>query len=155
MSAAAISLGLVSVLTYVSYRHARSTRESWHIAAAFLTRDGRIAPREASPLPARVWIAELNEVTIELDGKLRQAGGVARACAKAALATGALGGVLDATALLHGDSVTWLGALLCFVGGCVGALVCAALGRMAEGESARLRSAWDALIRQSARDVAT
>jgi hypothetical protein len=100
-------------------------------------------------------VAELNEATTEIGGGLARAGVVPRACAKAALSVGALGALLDGAALLEGTPTPLAAPLLSFVGGCGAALGCLWLGRVAEHEARRLRSAWGALIRQSSRDVRT
>ena len=155
MLAAPICICLVLALSGVSYRHARATRKLWDVAGPFLARDGRSPVGSASAEETRARVAELNEATLELSSGLGQAGVVARACAKAALAVGALGALLDGASLLHGEPATALAPLLSFLGGCVGALGCFWLGRAAEREARRLRGAWDALIRQSTRDVAT
>ena len=156
MLAAPICCCLVLVLVGVSHRHTRATRRLWEVAEPFLaTRAGR----DGEPVPpsesARARVAELNEATIEIGGGLARAGVVARACAKAALSVGALGALLDGAALLEGGATSAAAPLLSFVGGCGGALVCLWLGRTAEQEARRLRTAWGALIRHSARDVRT
>lgn len=155
MLATPICVCLVLALSAVSYRHARATRKLWDIAAPFLARESRPAQLAPTAEAARAWVAELNEATIELGSRLGQAGVVARACAKAALALGALGALLDGAALLDGEPASAVVPLLSFVGGCVGAVGCFWIGRAAERDARRLRGAWDALIRQSARDVAT
>jgi hypothetical protein len=145
---------LVLVLVGVSYRHARATKQLWAIAQPFLEARTRhdVAPAQDA---ARARVAELNEATIEIGGGLARAGVVARACAKAALSLGALGALLDGAALLEGGLTPVAAPLLSFVGGCGGALACLWLGRTAEHEARRLRSAWGALIRHSAQDVRT
>jgi hypothetical protein len=154
--AAPICFGLVLALVAVSYRHTRATRRLWEVAEPFLAGP---ASHDAEPVlsaePARARVAELNEATIEIGGGLARAGVVSRACAKAALSLGALGALLDGAALLEGGATPVAAPLLSFVGGCGGALGCLWLGRMAEHEARRLRSAWGTLIRRSARDVKT
>jgi len=154
--AAPYCFGLVLVLVGVSYRDLMATRRLWALREPFLATpvplDGEA---EASAPAARARVAELNEATIEIGGGLARAGLVARACAKAALSVGALGALLDGAALLEGGVAPVAAPLLSFVGGCGGALGCMWLGRAAEHEARRLRSAWSALIRQSTRDVRT
>jgi len=147
---------LALALVGVSYHHTRATSRLWQVAEPFLaarTQPG--AEPEISTNVARARVAELNEATIEIGAGLARAGVVARASAKAALSLGALGALLDGAALLEGGATPVAAPLLSFVGGCGAALGCLCLGRMAEREARRLRSAWDALIRQSARDVRT
>lgn len=154
MLASPICFGVVLVLVGVSYRHARATSHLWALAEPFL--EARTRPDVApSPGAARAQVAELNEATMEIGAGLARAGVVARACAKAALSVGALGALLDGAALLEGGQTPVSAPLLSFVGGCGGGLACLWLGRTAEHEARRLRSAWGALIRHSARDVRT
>ena len=157
MLATPICCCLVIVLVGVSYRHMRATSRLWEIAEPFLASPPPHGADEAAASfdATRNRVAELNEATIEIGGGLARAGAVARACAKAALSLGALGALLDGAALLEGGATPVAVPLLSFVGGCGGALACLWLGRTAEHEARRLRSAWGALIRQSARDVKT
>jgi len=139
-----VVLGLV----LESRRRLLAVRALWNVAAPFLQ-----APR-ASESEQRKYVAELNEATLEIGAGLARAGGVPRRCAKAALSLGALVALLDAAELVRGDgSRPWLAPALSFLGGCVGALGCALIGRAAEAEARRLRADWATLIRRSTRDV--
>jgi hypothetical protein len=113
----------------------------------------RVRPRP-SENAQREYVAELNEATLEIGAGLARSGGVPLRCAKAALSLGALVALLDAAELVRGDgSRPWLAPALSFLGGCVGALGCALIGRSADAEARRLRADWATLIRRSARDV--
>jgi len=154
--AAPICSCLVLALVGVSYRHMLATRRLWELAGPFLARRGERGDEPAlSADSARAKVADLNEATIELGSGLARAGVVSRACAKTALSVGALGALLDGAAMLDGGATPLAAPLASFVGGCGGGLCCLWLGRAAEREARRLRSAWSALIRQSARDVRT
>lgn len=156
MLAAPICCCLVLALVGVSYRDTRATARLWEVAEPFL---GAARARDGDPPVAahvaRARVAELNEATIEIGDGLARAGVVARACAKAALSVGALGALLDGAALLESGATPLAAPLSSFVGGCGGALGCFWLGRAAEQRARRLRAAWSALIRHSARDVKT
>jgi hypothetical protein len=148
-----VSLCVVLGLVLESRRRLLAVRALWSIAAPFLRSRQAGRPSESEQ---RQYVAELNEATIEIGAGLARAGSVPRSCAKAALSLGALTALLDVAALVRGDSSRpWLVPLFSFLGGCVGALGCALLGRAAEAEARRLRSDWATLIRRSTRDVPT
>ena len=139
-----VVLGLV----LESRRRLLAVRALWNVAAPFL-RTPRARP-QPSESEQRLYVAELNEATIEIRAGLSHAGGVPRRCAKAALSLGALVALLEAAALVRGDgSWPWLVPVFSFLGGCVGALGCALIGRAAEAEARRLRADWATLIRRS------
>jgi hypothetical protein len=143
-----LSSCVVLGLVLESRRRLLAVRALWHVAAPFLQ----------SPQPSagarRAYVAELNEATLEIGAGLAQAGGVPRRCAKAALSLGALVALLEAAELVRGDgSWPWLLPAFSFLGGCVGAIGCALIGRVAEAEATRLRADWGTLIRRSTRDV--
>jgi hypothetical protein len=109
---------------------------------------------EAASADARTRVAELNEATLELRAHVEQPALVPRGCAKVAFLLGALVSLMQAAqALGEPDSRTWVGPLGSLVGGTIGALGCAYIGRVAEAEARRLRQEWSALIRRSAQDV--
>ena len=100
--------------------------------------------------------AELEEATTELRWQLRQPSLVPRGCAKAAFWLGAAAALMQAAKQLGAaDARDWIAPLVSLASGCVGALGCSLIGRMAEVEAQRLRDAWNGLIRRSPRDVAT
>jgi hypothetical protein len=139
-------------LVLESRRRLLAVRALRHLALPFLER--RTRPQPASEREQRAHVAELNEATIEIGAGLARAGSVPRRCARAALSLGALVALLEAAARVRGDgSQPWLAPVLSLLGGCVGALGCALLGRAAEAEAQRLRADWATLIRRSARDV--
>jgi hypothetical protein len=147
-----LSSCVVLGLVLESRRRLLAVRALWDVAAPFLV--GRGSPRQPSPKEQREYVAELNEATLEIGAGLARSGGVPRRCAKAALSLGALVALLDAAELVRGDSSRpWLAPALSFLGGCVGALGCALIGRSADAEARRLRADWATLIRRSARDV--
>jgi hypothetical protein len=102
----------------------------------------------------RARVAELNEASVEIRSGLALAGVVPRSCAKAALSIGALSAIAQSAALVGGrEGGFFIAPALSFVSGCVGALGCTVLGRVAEDRARRLRGEWATLIRRSARDV--
>lgn len=162
----ALSACIVLGLLIESRRRLLAVRASWRVAAPFLE---RAAPGphpasaaasgtplgEPSALQRRQQVADLNEATVEVRAGLARAGGVAQSCAKAALSLGALVALLQSAELVQGSGSAWLAPAVSFAGGCAGALGCACIGRRAEAEAQRLRADWAALIRRSARDVAS
>lgn len=143
---------VVAGLVLESRRRLLAVRALWDVAAPFL----RAPRRDGGERGQRAYVAALNEATLEIGAGLARAGGVPRSCAKAALSLGALVALLQAADRVRGDgSQPWLGPVVSFVGGCLGAFACALIGRAAEAESRRLRGDWSALIRRSSRDVAT
>lgn len=149
MEWALLSWCVVIGLVLESRRRLLAVRALRNVAAPFLEARPRSSEGEQ-----RAIVAELNEATIEIGAGLALAGGVPRRCAKAALSLGALVALLEAAELVRGDgSRPWLAPAVSFLGGCVGALCCAFIGRAAEAEARRLRADWATLIRRSTRDV--
>jgi hypothetical protein len=118
--------------------------------------------RPAGDADVRSWVADLNEATIDVRAGLARAQLVPKNCAKAALCVGALGAIAQSAALVSGmqhsgqaAAPLFFAPIVSFVGGCVGAMACAYIGRSAEAEGRRLRAEWATLIQRSTRDVAT
>lgn len=108
----------------------------------------------------RARVADLNEVTIDVRAGLALAGQVPKSCAKAALSVGALAAIVQSLQLMNGvqhaalaEAPLFFAPIASFLGGCVGALGCAWLGRTAEAEARRLRDDWTTLIQRATRDV--
>jgi hypothetical protein len=147
--AVCVALGLVAE----SYRQLRALRSLRQLAAAQLERRAR------GDGDARAGVADLNEATIDVRAGLARASIVPKSCIKAALSVGALAAIAESAGLVNGmqhaapASWSW-GPIASLLGGCVGALGCAYLGRAAEVEGRRLRADWGTLIQRSARDVA-
>jgi hypothetical protein len=147
-------MGSIVVLLGFSYRRLAALAEAGRWAAPFLAH-GRGAPSAPSG-DARRDMAELNEATIEIGSRLEQSGFVPKSCAKASFFLGALVALMQASQRLGGSAIgAWAEPLLSLAAGCGGALGCWFIGRMAEERARRLREDWNALIRRSARDVAT
>jgi hypothetical protein len=148
-----LSSCVVLSLVLESRRRLLAVRALWEVAAPFLAGKAR-NPRQPSQQEQREYVAELNEATLEIGAGLARSGGVPRRCAKAALSLGALVALLEAAELVRGDGTRqWLAPALSLLGGCVGALGCALIGRSADAEARRLRANWATLIRRSTRDV--
>jgi len=143
-----LSTGVVLGLVLESRRRLLAVRALWAVVAPFVH-----GPKPSERDPRR-YVAELNEATVEIGAGLALSRSVPRSCAKAALSLGALVALIDCAELVRGDgSRPWLGPAISFLGGCVGALGCAHLGRAAEAEARRLRADWATLIRRSPEDV--
>jgi len=147
-------------LIVMSYRRLHALRAFARTTVSCLRRsatsNGDPGGSQAAALSAdgRARVAELNEATIEVRARVEQPALVPRGCAKVAFLLGALISLMQAAhALDQADSRMWVGPLGSFVGGTLGALGCAYIGRMAEVEARRLREEWSALIRRSAQDV--
>jgi hypothetical protein len=146
-------------LIVMSYRRLHALRAFARTLAPWLRRSATSSGRgaaqsEVAAADARARVAELNEATIELRGHVEQPARVPRGCAKVAFLLGALVSLMQAArALEEADSRLWVGPLGSLVGGAIGALGCAYIGRVAEAEARRLREEWSALIRRSAQDV--
>jgi hypothetical protein len=140
--------GVVGLLGF-SYQRLSALRRCELWAAPYLARRlASVAPQ----LPAD----GLEEATRELRWQLRQPSLVPRGCAKAAFWLGASSALMQAARQLGAaDARDWLAPVLCLGSGCVGALGCSLIGRLAETQAQRLRDAWNALIRRSTRDVRT
>jgi hypothetical protein len=147
-----LSSCVVLGLVLESRRRLLAVRALWNVAGPFL--DAPWAQPQRSEGERRAYVAELNEATLEIGAGLAHAGGLQRRCAKAALSLGVFVALLEAAELVRGDSSwPWLAPAFSFLGGCVGALGCALLGRAAEAEARRLRADWATLIRRSTQDV--
>lgn len=147
-----LSSCVVLGLVLESRRRLLAVRALWGVAAPFL-QSPRTRP-EPSEGAQRVYVAELNEATLEIGAGLAHAGGVPRRCAKAALSLGALVALLEAAELVRGDgSWPWLLPAGSFLGGCAGAIGCTLIGRAAEAEARRLRADWATLIRRSTHEA--
>jgi hypothetical protein len=145
-----LSWCVVLGLMLESRRRLLDVRALWSVAGPFL----QAARRRPQPSESeqRIHVAELNEATLEIGAGLARAG-VPRRCARAALSLGALVALLEAAERVRGDgSQPWLAPALSLLGGCVGALGCVFIGRVAEAEARRLRADWATLIRRSTRD---
>jgi hypothetical protein len=128
-----------------SYRRWLAVKQLWGLVERFRAAPGA-ETGDAERGPAR--IADLNEASVDIGSGLALAGVVPRSCAKAALSIGALAALVQSADLVRGDErLPWLAPAISFLGGCVGAFGCAALGRAAEAEARRLRAEWAALIR--------
>jgi hypothetical protein len=148
--AGCVAFGLVAE----SYRQLCALRLLRQLAAPHLER------RAGGGTGSREGVADLNEATIDVRAGLSSAGVVPKGCAKAALSVGALAAILQSADLVsgvqHAAPASWSwGPVASLLGGCVGALGCACLGRAAEAEARRLRDDWATLIQRAARDVAT
>lgn len=147
-------MGSIVVLLAFSYRRLAALADVARWAEPYLARGRSAAP--ASSGDARRDVAELNEATIEIGSRLEQPAFVPKSCAKAAFSLGALVALMQAIQRLGGPAIgAWAAPLASFAAGCVGALGCWFIGRMAEERAGRLRDDWNTLIRRSARDVAT
>jgi hypothetical protein len=152
LSLLAVCVGLG--LWGASYRQLLVLRRLGERAAGEL---GRPVVVGADP---RARVADLNEATIDMRAGLAQAGLVPRSCAKAALAVGALAAIVQSAELLAGmqhagqtASPVLFAPVASLLGGCVGALGCACVGRAAEAQARRLRDDWARLIERATRDV--
>lgn len=152
-----LCLAGVAALLGFSYRRLLELRRWQQWAAPHLQRPARPADGAGGDLPrAHATPEELNEATSELRWQLRQPSLVPRSCAKAAFWLGAAVALMQAARQLgSAEAGDWLGPLLSLASGCLGGLGCSLIGRTAEAEAQRLRDAWNTLIRQSTRDVAT
>ena len=138
--------GVVGLLGF-SYQRLIALRRCKRWAAPYLARPLASLAPPAAP-------EGLDEATSELRWQLRQPSLVPRGCAKAAFWLGALAALMQAAKQLGAaDARDWIAPGVCLAMGCSGALGCSLIGRTAEGEAQRLRDAWNALIRRSARDV--
>jgi len=147
-----LALCVLAGLLVESYRRWLAVKQLWGVVAPF--REGGAAAPDTEPRPEQ--IADLNEATVDVGSGLALVGVVPRSCAKASLSIGALAALIQTADLVRGDAaLPWLSPAISFLGGCVGAFGCAALGRAAEAEARRLRSEWAALIRRSSQDVAS
>jgi len=140
--------GIVGLLGF-SYQRLLALRRCERWAAPYLARPlASVAPQPTSE--------GLEEATSELRWQLRQPSLVPRGCAKAAFWLGALAALMQAAKQLGAaDARGWIAPVVCLGSGCAGAVGCSLIGRAAEVEAQRLRDAWNALIRRSARDVRT
>jgi hypothetical protein len=146
-------MGSIVVLLVVSYRRLAALAEVGRWAAPYLAHGRGVSSASGD---ARRDMAELNEATIEIGARLEQPAFVPRSCAKAAFSLGALVALMQASQRLGGSAIeAWTAPLLSLAAGCVGALGCWFIGRMAEERAGHLRDDWNTLIRRSARDVAT
>ena len=138
----------VAALLLFSYRRLASLRRCERWAAPYLDRARPSALGMPSP--------ELEEATSELRWQLRAPSLVPRGCAKAAFWLGAAVSLMQvARQLGAGDARHWVEPVVSLLSGCMGALGCSLIGRMAEADARRLREAWNTLIRRSTRDVRT
>jgi hypothetical protein len=116
------------------------------------------APRNAEAVRSReagaARVAELNEMTVDLESLLREPAFVPRSCARAALALGTLVALIQVSQRLSAEAGGFAEPLLSFCCGVAGTLACALIGRWADAEARGLRNQWNALIRRSLRDVA-
>jgi hypothetical protein len=123
-----------------------------------LRRLAREAPRNAEAVRAReagaARVAELNEMTVDLESSLKDPAFVPRSCARAALALGTLVALIQVSQRLAAGIAGFAEPLLSFCCGVAGMMACSLIGRWAEAEARGLRNQWNALIRRSLRDVA-
>jgi hypothetical protein len=149
-----LCLGGVAALLAFSYRRLLELRRWQRWAAPHLQR----ARGEASGLAGSTQSTpeELSEATSELRWQLRQPSLVPRGCAKAAFWLGTAVALMQAGRQLgSADTRDWMGPVVSLASGCIGAMGCSFIGRVAEAEAQHLRDAWNTLIRRSTRDVAT
>lgn len=146
------TLVVISLVAF-SYRGLRDLNELSSLAAPFLRRGAPNTTVELAGEDRRHEMAELNEATIEIGSRIERPGFLALRAAQAAFSLGALVALVQSIELLSGSGI-WAAPLASFVGGCGGAVACRIIGRTAERRAQRLREAWSALIRRSARDVA-
>jgi hypothetical protein len=123
---------------------------------AALREVARSAPQRAREIAGSpdAYVAELNELTIDLRGPLAAPGFVPRRCGHAALATGTLVALIQAARNLSAAQLSLTAPLLSFSCGAIAMVACAMIGRAAEAEARGLRQHWNSLIRRSGRDVA-
>jgi hypothetical protein len=145
-----------AALVSLSYRKLSALRALSRWAAPQLDqrREAR-ASKGMAERERRIWVAELNEATIDIRAQLERPGFVPQGCAKAAFSLGAAVALMQAIRSMHSESAWgWIAPILSIAGGALGALGCWFIGRSAEAEANRLRTDWNALIRRSTRDVA-
>ncbi len=144
-----------AALVSLSYRKLSALRAVSRWAAPRLDRRHEARPSTLAERERRIWVAELNEATIDIRAQLERPGFVPKGCAKAALLLGAAVALMQAMPSAQGGTAWgWIAPVLSVAGGGLGALGCWFIGRSAEVEANRLRMDWNALIRRSTRDVA-
>jgi len=84
---------------------------------------------------------------------LSGASGAVLSSASGAVLSSASGAVLSSASGAVAEAPLFFAPIASFLGGCVGALGCAWLGRTAEAEARRLRDDWTTLIQRATRDV--
>lgn len=151
-----VALSLAVGLVYVSYRRLQVLDELQSRAQVFVK--SALPP---SKTERRHWMADINEMTLDLSHVLARPTLIPKVCARIAFSAGGLVAIVLVASSVQSEGASsnaalgWQLAALAFIVGAVGAFGCLSVGRVAERKAGKLREEWNTLIRRSTQDVPT